>query len=112
MRTKLTITGGILTMISGGLSLFAMLFWKQVADAVDVTLPIMQYLLPLVCIIIGISSIARKNLKKSDLVTFAIVLIGVCVAQFFFQTYMSIGIVQIVLLAMSSILFLFDMQNL
>lgn len=112
MKTKLTITGGILTIISGALSLLVMLFYKQVADSVNAKLPIMQYLLPLACIIIGISSIAKKELKKSDLITFAIVLLGVCVVQFFFQTYMSIGIIQTVLLVISAILFLSDVKNL
>ena len=112
MKTKLTITGGILTIIGGALSLLVMLFYKQVADSVNVKLPVMQYLLPLACILIGIICIAKKEMKKSDLITFAIALLGVCVAQFFFQTYMSIGIIQTVLLVISSILFLCDAKNL
>ena len=112
MKTKLTITGGVLTIISGGLSLIAMLFWKQVADAVDVKLPIMQYLIPLACIVIGVRCIAKKELKKSDLISYAIALLGVCIVQIIFQSYMSIGIIQIVLLVIASILFLFDAKNL
>ena len=111
MKTKLTIAGGILTIISGALSLIVMLFWKQVADSANIKLPVMQYLLPLACILIGIRCIAKKELKKSDLISYAISLLGVCVVQFFFQSYMSIGIIQMVLLVISSILFLFDAKN-
>ena len=62
MKTKLTITGGILTIIGGALSLLVMLFYKQVADSVNVKLPVMQYLLPLACILIGIICIAKKEM--------------------------------------------------
>ena len=112
MKTKLTTAGGILTIISGGLSLIVMLFWKEIADSIEAEIPFMQYLLPLACIVIGISCVAKKNMKRSDLITYAVVLLGLCIVQFFFQAYLSIGIIQIVLLVISAILFLADIKNL
>lgn len=106
MKDKTAIAGGVLEIIAGGLSLVVALMAKNIYDYAGYTgYDWANIIVPILFILFGIFACTGKR-KKSDLVTYGILNLAFVGLQIFgLQNYVGLGIVQIVLLAIASLLF-------
>ena len=109
-RNGLQIAGGILAIIAGAFWLSVNLALNDFAKYFGLKLEMIQLILPVCCIICGASTCTGKRRKK-DVITYAIVNIGVVLVQFYFGTYAGLGILQIVLLIISSLLYFISLKD-
>lgn len=112
MKTKLTIAGAILIIIGGALWLIFSLFVGTIASELGIKLKILQYIFPICCILYGVIPLAKKDLKRSSMITYGIVLLVICLIQIIIGGFAGLGIVQLVLICLGAILFFADIPNL
>ena len=98
------IAAGVLDIIAGAFCLIVALMLQDFANFINSSLDFMIYLVPIALLLIGIVLCAKKVIKRSDLITFGIVKLLLVIVQFVFGAYVTLGIVQCVLIIISAIL--------
>lgn len=104
------IIGGILEILAGVIWLAVSLWIKNIAEYFGFSLDLLQIIVPIIIIFYGIKSCTR-NIKKSDLTTFAVLNLVFIGLQLYYHTYVGLGIIQICLLVVASLLYLFARPN-
>lgn len=104
------IVGGILEILAGVIWLAVSLWVKNIAEYFGFSLDLLQIIVPIIIIFYGIKSCTR-NIKKSDLTTFAVLNLVFIGLQLYYHTYVGLGIIQICLLLVASLLYLFARPN-
>lgn len=104
------IVGGILEILAGVIWLAVSLWVKNIAEYFGFSLDLLQIIVPIIIIFYGIKSCTR-NIKKSDLTTFAVLNLVFIGLQLYYHTYVGLGIIQICLLVVASLLYLFARPN-
>ena len=104
------VVGGILEILAGVIWLAVSLWVKNIAEYFGFSLDLLQIIVPIIIIFYGIKSCTR-NIKKSDLTTFAVLNLVFIGLQLYYHTYVGLGIIQICLLVVASLLYLFSRPN-
>lgn len=103
----LKIAGGVIEIVAGAFWLLVSLLINNIGNVIfGKSLEIIQIIMPMLFIYFGIMSCTRKA-KKSDYTTFGILNMAFIGLQFYYGTYVGLGIVQIVLLFIAGMLFFF-----
>ncbi len=103
-KNGLVICGGILEIISGGLWLLVVLMANNISNAFGASLKIEQFIVPFCLIMLGIIVLTPKGTRSTQ-ITIGILNFFVIGLQFYWRYYVGLGILQICLLAIASLLF-------
>lgn len=103
-RNGLVICGGILEIIAGGLWLIVTLTVNNLANTIGGSLKIEQFIIPLCLISLGIVVLTPKG-KISTRITIGVLNFFIIGLQFYLGNYVGLGMFQIVLLLIASLLF-------
>lgn len=111
-RSGFQIAGGVLEIVAGAFWLIVSLIFNNFAKYLGLKLDILQIIMPICFIIFGALSCTGKR-RKSDVFTYGILNLVFIGLQFYFGTYLGLGIVQMVLLFIASLMFFISpkMQN-
>ena len=103
-KSGLQIAGGILELVAGAFWLLVSLIYNDFANYIGLKLEVLQLIMPICFIIFGAVSCTGKR-RKSDVVTYGVLNIVFLALQFYFGTYLGLGMVQMILLLIAAILF-------
>lgn len=103
-RSGFQIAGGVLEIVAGAFWLIVSLIFNNFVKYFGLKLDILQIIMPICVIIFGVFSCTGKR-RKSDVITYGILNLVSIALQFYFGTYLGLGIVQMVLLFIAALLF-------
>ena len=99
-KKVLKIVGGILQILAGALWLIVVLVYNRVFG-----IGYLEIIGAIALILIGIIVCSNKLKKDNDVIVFGILDIALIVVQFVFGSYVGMGVIPIVLLLISAIMF-------
>lgn len=109
-RNRLQTVGGTLEIIAGALWLVNVLFINQIALIFELSLEMVQLIVPAAMIIGGVQACTKK-FKKSETITWGIIDLGLIGVQFYWGEYAGLGSVPMVLLLIASVLFFCSLRT-
>ena len=103
-RDGLQIAGGVLEIIAGAYWLAVCLGLNKLGAYFGLKLEMVQILAPICFILFGALTCTGRR-AKSDLIIYGIINLAFIGIQFYFGTYVGLGIVQMVLLGVAALLY-------
>lgn len=98
------IAGGVIQIVAGTFWLVMSLFINHLAKHIGYNLDTVQIIAPVVVVVLGIMACTTKP-KKWDYICFGLLNVAFIAINFYFKSYMGLGLVQMGLLLVSAILF-------
>lgn len=110
MKNGLRVAGAILEIIAGALWLLVSLVTGKIASYWGLKLDILQIIMPICFIMFGVLSFSDKR-KKADFIVYGILNLVFIALQFYYASYVGLGILQMILLLIAAICFFVSAQN-